>query len=196
MKFSSDMHKMHSRSADWIQTMSWQRKGQQKIAKKFNGDKQLKLWLIVKGLPHTQDLSIMFQRPNGTESKYYYLIITCCYCLMKSKPEDFHVFTAVSIKSKPCCGHIQKHHKLLSKKGQKKERRILLPRERAKYIYIYTRIRRRAWWTMAIVDHNRKPSEVDSHTRTHNTIKVWSANAQITICQCSKTKLAHKGRIS
>jgi hypothetical protein len=56
---------------------------------------------------------------------------------MKSKPEDFHVFTAVSIKSKPCRGHIQKQHKLLSKKGQKKERRILLPRERAKYIYTY-----------------------------------------------------------
>jgi hypothetical protein len=63
---------------------------------------------------------------------------------MKSKPEDFHVFTAVSIKSKPCCGHIQKHHKLLSKKGQEKERRILLSRERAIYIYIYTPIRRRA----------------------------------------------------
>ncbi len=157
-----------------------------KNCKKIQRWQATNAWLIVKGLPHTQDLSIMFQRQNGTESKYYYLIITCCYCLMKSKPEDFHVFTAVSIKSKPYCGHIQKHHKLLSKKGQEKERRILLSRERAIYIYIYTPIRRRAWWTMAIVDHNRKPSEVDSHTRTHNTIKVWSANAQITICQCSK----------
>jgi hypothetical protein len=56
---------------------------------------------------------------------------------MRSKPEDFHVFTEVSIESKPCCGPIQKHHKLLNKKGQNKERRILLPRERAKYIYTY-----------------------------------------------------------
>jgi hypothetical protein len=56
---------------------------------------------------------------------------------MKSKPEDFHVFTEVSIKSKPCCGHIQKHHKLLSKKGPKKKRGEFCCQEKEPNIYTY-----------------------------------------------------------